>query len=149
MYYRSLNAGILALLWAALIGLAGCGPATDRLPLSGTVTLDGSPLDEGSIRLESRVGGKILVAVGSIKSGEFDIPREKGLPPGVYHVEISSPDTKAPLVAQRGVAGERGGPPTAPERIPAEYNVESKHTIEVTPNGENHFDFTILSRPSR
>ena len=36
-----------------------------------------------------------------VKDGEYHIPQAKGLPPGTYHVEINSPDTKAPLVAVR------------------------------------------------
>jgi hypothetical protein len=35
--------------------------------------------------------------------------------------------------------------PVARERIPAEYNTESKHSVEVTADGDNEFNFDIMS----
>jgi len=129
--------------------LVGCGPKSDRLAVSGKVTLNGAALDGGSIRLESRVGDKILASGATIRNGEYTIPAEKGLPPGIYRVEISAPDNAAPPVADRVAPGERGAPPSAPERVPAEYNVDSKKTIEVTAEGENHFEFEIVNRSAK
>jgi hypothetical protein len=83
-----------------------------------------------------------------IQNGQFDVPQEKGLPPGTYVVEISAPDTKGPLVVHKSAPGEPALPPTARERIPPEYNSKSKQTIEVTADGDNHFDFDIRSRPA-
>lgn len=124
----------------------GCGPRSDRLEVTGNVTLDGVPLDSGSIRFTS-VGTEKLVASGTtIKNGEFRVPQEKGLLPGTYLVEISSPDTSAPLVSHPTAPGEPALPPTAPERIPEQYNSKSKQTVEVTTDGENHFEFPINTR---
>lgn len=128
------------------ISLPGCGPQSDRLEVTGTVNFNGAPLDEGSIRLTS-VGTEKLFASGAvIQNGEFTVPQEKGLPPGTYAVEISSPDANAPLVRPRSAPGEPALPPTAPERIPVEYNSHSKHTIEVSADSENHFEFDIQAR---
>jgi hypothetical protein len=146
---QPLTFGFRLLLGALAIVLplvAGCGPKSGRLEVSGTVKLDGAPLDEGSIRLTS-VGAERLFASGAvITNGEFRVPEEKGLPPGTYQVEISAPDTSAPLVAHRVAPGEPVLPPTAPERIPAEYNSAGKHTVEVSADGDNHFEFDIRSR---
>jgi hypothetical protein len=131
-------------LW--LPGLTGCGPHSDRLEVTGTVKLNGVPLDEGSIRLTS-VGTERLFASGAvIENGEFTVPQEKGLPPGTYVVEISSPDANTPPVRPRVRPGEPPLPPLAPERIPPEYNTEGKHTIEVSADSENHFEFDIQTR---
>ena len=130
----------------SLSGLYGCVPRSDRLEVSGTVKLNGTPLDVGSIRLTS-VGTEKLVASGAvIENGEFRVPRSKGLPPGTYAVEISAPDTKGPPVVHRSAPGEPALPPTAVERIPPEYNSQSKHTIEVSADSENHFEFDIQGR---
>jgi hypothetical protein len=67
------------------------------------------------------------------------------LPPGTYHVEISSPDLKAPPIIARTAPGEPPSPPTAPERIPAEYNANSKKTAELAAGKDNRFDFDIVS----
>jgi hypothetical protein len=126
----------------------GCGPKSDRLEVTGAVTLDGAPLD-GSIRLTSTGGGKLIASGATIENGQFTVPQEKGLPPGKYVVEISSPDTSAPPVRARTAPGEPALPPTAPERVPAEYNTAGKHTIEVTADGDNHFKFDIQSRTKK
>jgi hypothetical protein len=128
--------------------LIGCGPGSDRLPISGKVTLDGAPLDGGAIRLTSLPGAKQFATGAEIKNGEFDIPRSKGLPPGTYHLEISAPDNSAAPVMSRGAPGERGIP-TQPERIPPDFNIQSKKTIEVMADGDNHFVFEIVSRPAK
>jgi hypothetical protein len=131
-----------------LLASLGCRPRSDRLPISGNVTLNGTPLDSGSVRFSSTGGEKIFATGAMIQNGGYHIPQEKGLPPGTYHLEINSPDAKAPLVAAPAAPGE----PTirtAPERIPSEYNVNSKKTIEVTADGKNNFDFEIVSRTAK
>jgi hypothetical protein len=144
--HRRFLATFLAML---LLLFAGCGSRSDRLAVSGAVKLDGAPLDEGSIRLTSTGNGKLFASGAMIENGKFHVPQEKGLPPGTYRVEISSPDTKAPLVVYKGAPGEPALPPTAPERIPPEYNSNSKQTIEVTKDGENQYKFDIVRRSTQ
>jgi hypothetical protein len=81
-----------------------------------------------------------------IKDGEFEIPAPKGLPPGTYHVEITSPNENAPPVMSRETPGGPGIP-TQPDRIPPEYNINSSKTVQVTAEGDNHFQFDIVSAP--
>jgi hypothetical protein len=90
----------------------------------------------------------VLATGAMIDHGEYHIPREKGLPPGTYHLSISAPDNDAPPIAVRDASGQLGVP-TQPERIPADYNVESQQSIEVTADGENHFVFDIVSRSAK
>ena len=82
---------------------------------------------------------------GLIQHGRYNIPAEKGLPPGSYRVEVSSPDVHAPPVMVRDTPDGRGIP-AAPERIPPEYNVNSQQTVEVSADGDNHFVFEIARR---
>jgi hypothetical protein len=130
-----------------LIAVAGCGPASDRLPISGRITLDGVPLDSGSIHFTSKDSERLSASGATIRHGEFNIPQEQGLPPGTYFVEISSPDPSAPLVAYEIGPGQPRLPPTAPERIPPEYN--ANRTIEVTADGDNDFTFDIERRRAK
>jgi hypothetical protein len=140
----SWRAGIAAVA-AALVVCTGCGSGSDRLPISGEVTLDGTPLDSGAIRFTSMGGEKVLATGAVVQNGEFAIPADKGLPPGTYHLEITSPDESAQPVMVRGPQGERGMP-TQPDRIPPEYNFESNKTVEVKADEHNHFKFDIVSR---
>jgi hypothetical protein len=133
------------------LGLAvacGCGPRSDKLPITGEVKLDGAPLASGSIRLTS-IGGEKVQATGAyIEEGHFDIPQSKGLSPGTYHVEINSPNEDAPPIIDRATPSGPGIP-TQPDRIPPEYNINSKQRVEVTADGENHFVFDIKSRAAK
>ena len=135
--------------WFSVLGIvmfAGCGPRSDRLEVTGNVKLDGAPLDQGSIRFTSTGTEKLVASGAAIANGEFIVPQEKGLPPGTYLVDISSPDTTGQLVVHKSAPGEPVLPPTARERIPAEYNSESKHTVDVAEDGDNHFEFDIRNR---
>ncbi len=138
---RWLASAAIALVCGSAIG---CGPQTNRLAVSGQVSLDGSPLDNGSIRFTSL--GESLLATGAlIRDGRYSIPKEKGLTPGIYRVEISSPDEDAAPVYQRNDRNQPGIP-TAVDRIPAAYNVESEQQVEVVLGERNTFDFDILSK---
>lgn len=135
------NIACLAILLGAAVG---CGPKTDRLPISGKVTLDGVPLDSGSIRFSSKPGEKLQAAGAMIHQGAYEVPAEKGLLPGVFIVQMSSPDLNAPQIM---IGGENGSPrfPVAPERVPPEYSEGSEKTIELTPDGETEFNFDMTS----
>jgi hypothetical protein len=138
---------VLVVAATGIAAVAGCGPRSDRLEVSGNVTLDGAPLDAGSIRFTA-TGEKPLASGAMVTNGQYLIPQEHGLAPGKYHVEITSPDTKSPPVMARATSGGPGIP-VARERIPAEYNTNSKHSIEVTPDGDNEFNFDIVSRAGK
>jgi hypothetical protein len=129
--------------------LSGCAKRSDRLAVNGKVTLDGSLIEQGSVRFSSIGGEKIYATGAMIKDGEYHVPQSKGLPPGTYRVEITSPDAKGPLVTARAAPGEPPGPPTARERIPAEYNMNSKQTVELATGKENRFDFDIMSKRAK
>lgn len=143
---RVLAAGLGSAIGLSL--LAGCGSNSDRLAVSGKVTFDGAPLDSGSIRFTSTGDQKLTVSGALIKDGEYNITEEKGLLPGGYRVQITSPDLNAPPVMS---------PPTpsgpsfavAPERIPPEYNVNSKLSVDVAADGDNHFEFDILRQAKK
>jgi hypothetical protein len=128
-------AELALLLVTAFAAVPGCGAKTDRLPISGKVTLDGAPLDGGTIRFTSIGTAKLMATGASIVAGEFQIPGDKGLPPGTYGLEISAAAPNPPP-----------GALTAPELIPAEYNSNSQHKIEIKADADNYFTFDILSR---
>jgi hypothetical protein len=129
--FTTLSLGILLAL------AAGCGPKTDRLGISGQVNLDGAPLDEGSIRFTA-TSDKPMAAGALIREGRYEIPAEKGLLPGEYAVVIRSPDNEAPKILYEGF-------PTAPDRIPKQYNAETTLKVEVVRGEENHFEFDVPS----
>lgn len=122
--------------------LAGCGGSDGptRYPVTGSITLGGQPLDQGTIQF-TPTGTKGIGSGATISNGEYAIPREKGLPPDQYRVMIFSADLGAtPEPAEDEMPGSEK---LLPERIPLEYNAQSEIVVEVKPEGENKFDFQI------
>ena len=72
---------------AAGLLAAGCG-GPDQAALKGKVTLDGAPVENGSITFYSTGpdGGK---AAAPIQNGEYAVPTDRALKPGTYKVEVS------------------------------------------------------------
>lgn len=143
MHVRSLS---LLLIGMSFL-LTGCGPHSDRLAVGGKVTLNGEPLDGGSIQFTS-LGEKKMNGGAMVNGGAYSIAQEKGLLPGSYHVEINAPDNAAKPIVYRN-SPDSPGVVTQPDRVPPEYNVNSKKTIEVAPSGDNRFDFDIQGKPSK
>src|SRR5207244_576719 len=76
------NLPILAI--AAIASFCGCGSdPLGRRAISGTVNVDGAPLEKGQIRfqpIEKQATSEGAVVTG----GKFSVPREHGLVPGKY-----------------------------------------------------------------
>jgi hypothetical protein len=118
----------------------GAGDALQRCEISGKVTLAGSQLDAGSIQFMPRdaQSGPGLSGGASIEQGEYSIPRQRGLPPGIYKVMIFAAGSKP---AAQAMPGELAAP--MEERIPPEFNVNSEQTVTVVHGERNAFDFDI------
>jgi hypothetical protein len=124
-----------------LLLAAGCGkPSNGRLAISGNVTLDGAPLDQGVITF-THVDRKLPSSGGMIINGEYQIPDGKGLLPGTYNVTIDSADENN--------EGGNAGPYTMViprSKIPAQYNTETILKADVTSDGDNFFVFELSTR---
>ena len=80
----------LVLSLTAILAAGGCSRSSNgRLEISGKVTLDGAPLDQGLISFNA-AQGKLPSAGAVIVGGAYHMPAEKGLLPGEYKVAIDS-----------------------------------------------------------
>lgn len=116
--------------------LLGCGAekptGPDRYPVSGTVTLDGKPLESGRI--------------------SFDSPEDaaQGVPPVSAEIEAgkyslnSSLGTKTVRISQKVESGqdEITKEPIMKEAIPAKFNKNSNLEVTVS-DGENTANFDL------
>jgi hypothetical protein len=128
-----------AALAASLLALAGCGSDAKLVGVAGTVTYKGEPLDSGTVTFfttdpPAPAGGALVT------NGKFKIDAERGLAPGTYRVQISSPRGVAERTPEQIAAGASA---PARERIPAKYNTASQLTVEVTRSGPNEFNWAI------
>jgi hypothetical protein len=129
----------------ALIAIAavGCGSADpNRLPVAGTVTVDGRPLDAGTITFLPVEGGP--PASVTIEAGTFAIDAGSGPGSGPCQVEvvaiqptgrtIPSPDDPAAIIEE------------VHNVIPARYNIRTELSVQVTDPATNEFQFALSSR---
>lgn len=128
-----------------LLGLVGCGgrggDSLPRQPVEGVVTLDGAPVEKGTIQFMPTPGtAHATLASAMIKDGKYSIPKDRGPVPGGYRVIISAPDPKAPAVIDEDPGGE--APPPLPDLIPSQYNASSTLNAEIKA-GPNVHDFTL------
>jgi hypothetical protein len=118
---------------------SGCGDPLGRQPLIGAVTLKGEPLDQGSI-LFLPTSPEQSSSGATIQQGTFQVPREKGLAPGVYKVVISSQEATGESILGKPSAGIPSRP-VMRERIPASHGPQGNATVEVRSGAENRFLF--------
>jgi hypothetical protein len=132
---------------AALTVALGCGggDGLQRMPIDGSVTFDGQPLEDGRIQFfPSPDNPEPIMSGAPIVSGSYSIAKADGLVPGNYIVRISSASGEEVAVTGEGDAQMPGLGPIHPiELIPSKYNTESTLTAEVTSDGSNTFDFSL------
>jgi len=125
--------------------LPGCGGDNPlgRKALSGSVTLDGAPLENGAIEFhpleESGVQSGDIIS-----SGKYSIPPAQGATVGKYRVVIYDTHETPPLPP-----GHMPGddiPPVTKLKVPPDWNTKSKHEIEVKKEGPFRFDFDIVTK---
>jgi hypothetical protein len=121
---------------AAAVLLSGCGPERVGQVVTGTVTFQGKPLDQGSIQFQP-AEGQSTFSGSSIDNGNYRLPPEFGLAPGKYTVRINSSEGSVPTNSTDVEVG------VFTERIPAKYNSESTLSAEVKEGEDNKFDFEI------
>lgn len=144
MMLRRIARVCLVSVTAACIGCSGDG----RVAVSGTVTLDGKPLDKGTIEFAPAEGAAGMLGGGMISNGEYSVPADKGLLPGTYTVRIYSAEPPSGEAADQELppGGEKGGYPMAKDVIPPQYNSQSTLTAEVKSGGGNRFAFELTSK---
>jgi hypothetical protein len=127
------------LLVAVLCACAGCA---GRPSVEGTVTLDGAPVDGGSISFVQGSGAGSDKGNAPIVGGKYVIEGEKArnLTPGSYTVQIFW----IQLIGKPNPANADANAP-ARHAIPSQYGDKSTLTREIKP-GTNKFDFDLKSK---
>ena len=138
----------IAAMIVAVVGCGAGGASGSREPISGTVTVDGQPLDRGYLVFEPK-SGQPTQSGGMISAGTFSVPAEKGADPGTYSVAIFA-EAKPPATTaepgtpeyEQAMAASQGDQIAIPEK----YNVKTELTAEVKAGGENTFTFDLSTK---
>ena len=115
--------GSMALPLFLLAATAGCGGA--EATVSGTVTLDGSPLEQGTVMFVPTQPGKAQAATGVISGGDYwvQVAKTGGLFPGEYRVRITASARRSPtLMADRLLLASCSPPNATPIPKPPDSN---------------------------
>ena len=140
----SIRGGIFAALCGGSLLLSGCGDAVPMAPVTGTVTLDGKPLEltpplaSGTVTFVPATEG-LPYAYGEIG------------PDGTYRMKTDDHGDGAAIGKYRVMIGaseyESDDPEAAMKRLlPFKYSLDSQSglTADVT-EGENVIDFILMS----
>jgi hypothetical protein len=120
-----------------LVLLVGCTDSS-MSRVRGKVTLDGEPIEEGTISFYP-VGGKGQTTGGDIKNGAYSVE----VAVGKVQVRIS----KAKIVGQKKLYNTPNSPtrPLTAEALPEKYNVKSQLEVDVVPGGVEK-DWALTSK---
>ncbi|MEX0793841.1 MAG: hypothetical protein WD045_11945 [Pirellulaceae bacterium] len=141
--------------WGMSFGVAlasmlvmGCGGGQSGPPrgeVSGKVTLDGTPVEEGSITFLPSEGTSGPSAGAPITNGNYAIARQKGPVEGKYRVEIRATRKTGKSVPAGSPFPEGTMIDETEEAVPAKYNTKSELVREIVA-GENELDFDLTAR---
>jgi hypothetical protein len=126
---------------SGVLALSGCGGGSGGVAVSGQVTLDGQPLETGTLTLIPE--GQGTAATATISRGAYSIPEREGPTPGTYRVEIHSIQSTG-RTAKKVVDPDYAGEETE-DIIPPRYHQNSELRAQVKAEGENRFDFPLES----
>lgn len=114
--------------------------ANGRLTVSGFVTLNGAPLDGGTISFRG-TSGEPFGARASVDSGQFHIPQHKGLATGTYRVRINKHIPAIPDETSRTRVIKPGT-----ELIPPRYNETTALTADIPQAGVQTLRFDLKTK---
>jgi hypothetical protein len=118
----------------------GCGDGSRNEAVSGSVTWQGQPLDQGTMEFVPADGQGVPVGA-VIVNGRYQLLSTPGLAPGTYQVRISSRKGSRP--PRPGIPDADMGDPTVKEQLPPQYNIKTELQREVMKGGSNVFDFDL------
>ncbi|APZ92221.1 hypothetical protein [Fuerstiella marisgermanici] len=141
---------LVLILSAAVVGCGSNSKGPRRVAANGIVSLDGQPLENGTIRFiptGGTEGPKVSVA---IINGFFQFPQEVGPVVGHHRVEIEAPEAgEFALDDEEALQRlQQQGRKAKVEvlRIPAVYNKNSQLTADLSEAGPNDLAFELVSR---
>ena len=164
-----MRVAVITMVGLMVLAIAGCTPknSLDTVPITGIVTLDGSPVDGANVVFAPSGGGGqaatgITGADGRYKLTTLD-PNDGALP-GKYIVMISkteAPPTASDLAVKPGMTPEeatkaaydardaagKANEPAYKELLPAKYNSGAGGLeADVTKGGKTEFNFELTSK---
>lgn len=138
------HASLLILLALSALAQTGCQDAgPERAPIQGRVTVAGEPLAEGRILFVPIAPTEGPTTSATIADGAYQLSYDQGPVVGKHRVEIEAALQLGFELDDEAAFARRGGRRLPPNPIPAEFNCNSKLTVDVAADRENTFDVAI------
>jgi len=121
---------------------AGCGNSGGRLTIAGDVTLDGEPLEKGSISFRPKPGTSSPSAGAAVSNGRFRVDGDKGVLAGEFQVLITA---TVKTGEQKIDPGTQMMMDEVEQILPARYNTESELQATIKADEKNELSFELRS----
>lgn len=123
--------------------VAGCGGGADgRLQISGKVTFEGDPVDDGKIVFMPSLDG-LPMATTAIVNGEYEIPASHGPRAGEYLVKIEAYKmVKDPSIPPHPYLDDPNQGMVPKQYLPKKFNQASTLKAAIDPSKSN-YDFDL------
>lgn len=128
--------------------ITGCSQSgIERVSVEGRITVDGAPLENGSILFIPQGEVRGPTSGGRVKGGQFRIKSERGPTLGLHRVEIRADDDLPDDLTEPTSFTNYDGFKPPVNRIPARYNVRSDLVVEIKAEGNHDVDFDLSTKP--
>ena len=132
----------ISFLLVLLAIIAGCGRGgLRRLDVHGTVSYQGTPVDDGEIVFSPRASG-LPMAVGTIVGGKYGVPKQLGPALGAYEVKITAFRKTGKKVSPSPYSEQRLAADEVEQIIPAKYNEATELRVELGAD-QSQYDFKL------
>lgn len=136
---KNTSRGLAVLTFSLLLATLGCmSGSSEHGHVTGTLTINGSPIQDAVVTFAPAEGGRSAIAVTQA-DGTYELnytPGVKGAKSGMNNVRITT------YVAPELDDDKRVVNPGKPERLPPKYSGGQEVSVEVK-SGENTFDFAV------
>ncbi len=146
---------VCLLIFMVLFVTEGCTKKTNpdgREDVSGTITLNGKPLEGGSgIRFDPVDGDHTAGGSGQIMTGKYLLTGQDGVKPGKYIVRIHATAAFDKRTNTYATNETDIGHEYSVKLVPDEFNMGSKIEFEVLKGKKNVFNYDIVTdfKPER
>lgn len=137
----------------AVLSAPGCGSAGRGVAVSGKVTFEGEPIQDGSIQFIPQPGTDGPSAGATIADGAYSIQAQSGPVPGTYQVQIQGYKNVRQRTAKEMGPGLMGMDPkdvpgleaqwVKQSIIPKRFNAASELTATVPEQGSVTLDYAL------
>jgi hypothetical protein len=127
----------------------GCGRHSEleMAVVSGTVTYEGKPLEDGEIRFVPTGDTKGPTSATVICNGRYEVAARGGVPAGMHRVELRAFRIRQHTQPLSDLPGAASGKSPKEQYLPQKYNVQSDLTTTIE-SGQSKVtkDFTLGDR---